>query len=580
MKNIDTQNIKNKKFPSWPQWRQLPNIMTKKEKYSVLILFAFAIFFGVSSIWSSYITKTDEIPAYGKRYTEALVGGPQFINPILTISNDVDRDISELIYSGLMEYNEQGDIVPGLASSYEISENKKEYTFYLRDNVYWGDGKKFTADDVVFTISAIINPAYSSPLRASWQGIKVEKVDDLTVKFILNNAYAPFLEKTTIGIIPKHIWEPIDPRNIILASPNLNPIGTGPFKMKRLVKNSEGQITAFYLEANDKYYKKRPYIDEIVFYFFADQEQAINAYQKGEVMGVSNVSPKNKYLLEDENTNIYTLKMPKYFSVFLNQNQNIALSDKNVRKALAYATDKNYIHENVFSKETQIIDSPIPPNLPGYNENVTKYEYSIQKAEELLEKAGWIDKNEDGVREKVIKKGEDPVNLEITLVTSDTVGLAKTADIIKTQWAKVGVKVNVENYGIDELKQSIIKARKYDALIFGEVLSHNPDPFAFWHSSQKKDPGLNLSLYNNKDVDRLLEEARQTLDEEERNKKLKEFQAIITDDVPAIFLYSPNYLYPVNKKVKGIKVKNIALASKRFTGIENWYIKTQRIPKQ
>ncbi len=554
--------------------------MSKKEKHLVVLFFLLAFLFGATSIWNIYIVKTEQIPAYGKRYTEALVGGPQFINPLLITSNDVDRDASELIYSGLMDYDANGNLVLDLASSYEISEDGKEYTFYLRKDVLWHDGKKFTADDVVFTINSILNPAYPSPLRSSWQGIRVEKIDDYTVKFVLKNPYAPFLEKTTIGIIPKHIWETTEPKNIILSPINLQPVGTGPFEIKKAIKNKDGQITALFFKANDKYYKKRPYLDEIAFYFYNDQEQAINAYQKGEVMGISFISPKNKYLVEDKDTNIYKISIPKYFSVFFNQNQSVILSDKKVREALSYATDKKYILESIFGNEAQVVDSPILPTMKEYNDNIKKYEYSLKKAEEILEEAGWKDQNKDGIREKSLSKGKDPVNLEIAIATSDVSDLAKTAEIIKSQWEKVGVKVNIENYDIDELRQNIIKSRKYDALIFGEVLSLNPDPFAFWHSSQKKDPGLNLSLYSNKDVDKLLEEARQEMDEQKRTEKLKEFQKELTDDIPAIFLFSPTYLYPVNEKVKGISINNAVLPSKRFVNVQDWYIKTQRVPKK
>ncbi len=554
--------------------------MSKKEKHLVVLFFLLAFLFGATSIWNIYIVKTEQIPAYGKRYTEALVGGPQFINPLLITSNDVDRDASELIYSGLMDYDANGNLVLDLASSYEISEDGKEYTFYLRKDVLWHDGKKFTADDVVFTINSILNPAYPSPLRSSWQGIRVEKIDDYTVKFVLKNPYAPFLEKTTIGIIPKHIWETTEPKNIILSPINLQPVGTGPFEIKKAIKNKDGQITALFFKANDKYYKKRPYLDEIAFYFYNDQEQAINAYQKGEVMGISFISPKNKYLVEDKDTNIYKISIPKYFSVFFNQNQSVILSDKKVREALSYATDKKYILESIFGNEAKVVDSPILPTMKEYNDNIKKYEYSLKKAEEILEEAGWKDQNKDGIREKSLSKGKDPVNLEITIATSDVSDLAKTAEIIKSQWEKVGVKVNIENYDIDELRQNIIKSRKYDALIFGEVLSLNPDPFAFWHSSQKKDPGLNLSLYSNKDVDKLLEEARQEMDEQKRTEKLKEFQKELTDDIPAIFLFSPTYLYPVNEKVKGISINNAVLPSKRFVNVQDWYIKTQRVPKK
>jgi len=578
-KYIDTQEKKKNKFPLWSQWRQLFKVTSYKDKYFILIFFALTVFFGVASLWNIYLSQTYEIPAYGKIYSEALIGEPQFINPILITSNDVDRDISELVYSGLMTYDVSGHLTTDLADSYEISTDGKEYVFHLKNNVYWHDGRKFTADDVVFTINSIINPAYASPLRISWQGIRVEKVDDSTVKFTLNNAYAPFLEKTTLGIIPKHIWEVIEPRNIILASANLNPIGTGPFAVKKITKSQDGYIRSFELEANENFYKKRPYLDGILFNFYDDEEQAVNAYQKGDVMGVSTVSPKNKYLFNERNTDIHHLTIPKYFAVFLNQNQSIILSDPKVRQALAYATNKEEIHYNVFLRETTVIDSPILPNLPGYNPDVEKYEYSEDKAKELLKSAGWKDTNEDGILEKKIGSAKEATDLEITVATSDIFDLAKTADIIKEEWAKVGVKVNVENYGIDDLKQNIIKPRKYDALIFGEVLSHEPDPFAFWHSSQKKDPGLNLSLYSNKDVDKLLEEARQSIDEEERIEKLKEFQKDLVEDVPAIFLYSPIYLYPQSKDLKGFSVTDVTIPSKRFIDVENWYINTQRIPK-
>ncbi len=564
----------------WPQWRELPNVLSLKEKYLLFSLLALAVFFGISSLWNIYLSTTEEIPAYGKEYSEALVGEPQFINPILISANDVDRDISELIYSSLIDYDKNGKLVNDLAKSYEVSEDGKEYTFYLKDNIFWHDGKKFTADDVVFTISSIINPAYSSPLRSSWQGIKVEKTDDYTVKFILNNVYAPFLEKLTIGIIPKHIWESVDPKNIILAKANLKPVGTGPFEAVKLAKNASGHIASFYLKANENFYKKRPYLDSIVFRFYDDEEQAINAYQKKDVLGVSNISSKNQFLFDAKKTYIYKLNTPKYFAIFLNQNQSIILSDQKVREALAAATDKKTLVKEIFLGEATIIDSPILPNLPGYNNELEKTEYDPEKAKKILEKAGWKDADNDGIREKTLSKGKDPIKLEVALATSDFSDLAKAADIIKKQWLDIGVLVSIETYGIEELKQNIIKTRKYDALIFGEVLSHKPDPFAFWHSSQKKDPGLNLSLYSNKDVDKLLEEARQTLDSEKRAKKLKEFQKILTNDTPAIFLYSPKYLYPVNKKVQNINIKNIAIPSKRFTDIENWYIRTQRISKR
>jgi len=139
--------------------------------------------------------------------------------------------------------------------------------------------------------------------------------------------------------------------------------------------------------------------------------------------------------------------------------------------------------------------------------------------------------------------------------------------------------VEIKNVSRSELQNNYIRPRNYEALLFGEVLNYNPDPFAFWHSSQKKDPGLNLSLYDNAEVDKLLEEARQETDRNIRAEKYRKFQELVIEDVPAIFLYSPDYLYIQNKSVNGVELKNIVIPADRFNGIENWYIKTERVWK-
>lgn len=536
---------------------------------------------GIGWAWTDYVSKTNIMPDYGGEYSEALVGAPQFINPILTNINDVDRDIAALVYSGLTKYDVNGNIAADLAEKYEVSLDGRTYTFYLRKDVEWHDGNLFTADDIVFTVSAITNPEYNSPLRFSWQGVIAEKTDDFTVKLKLANPYAQFLEKTTLGVIPKHIWEEVPPRNISLADANLKPIGTGPYRFVKLDKSKSGVIHSILLAANEKYHGGKPYIGSIKLSFFKTEEEAINAYESGDVMGIAKIPPKERKSAERSGLVVYDLKIPKYFAVFLNQNQSKPLADKSVRQALALATNKDQIIDDVFLGNALPADSPIAPWSFAYNQETKKYGFDPEKAKKTLEESGWQDKNGDGVREKVLSGEKEPTNLEILLATSNEnlPELMEMGELIKKQWEKIGVKVNLNKYEIEELKQKVIKSRKYDALIFGEVLSQNPDPYVFWHSFQKKDPGLNLSAYENKEVDKILEDIRATSDQEKQKQQLYKFQELISDDVPAIFLDFPYYLYGTNKKVKNIEVSVINMPAKRFTGIEKWFIESKRVEK-
>lgn len=542
-------------------------------------LFVCTFAFGIAWIWMGYIEQTDVVPEQGGIYSEALIGEPQFINPILLGINDADRDIAALVYSGLMKYDEQGNVVPDLAERYEVSEGGMEYTFFLRNDAEWHSGENVTADDVLFTFSAILNPDYGSPQRASLQGVKAEKIDDKAIKLILPRPYSQFLERTTIGIIPKHVWENINPKNINLAEANVMPIGSGPYRFSKFTKDKYGSIVSLSLAAHSRFYGGAPFISAVDFLFYRTTDEALKAYQRKDVMGIGGMPPRQKSDLERRSMHIYELNMPKYFAVFFNQTRNKALADKNVRMALTRATDRAAIVREVFGDNATSIYSPVLPWLVGYNSEVTKYEYAVETAQALLEDAGWKDKNNDGVREKTIGSDKEATPLEITLVTSDLPDLIRTGEMLKTQWEQVGARVTLETYTIDELKQQVIKQRRYEALLFGEALSQLPDPYLFWHSSQKRDPGLNLALYDNKGIDALLEKIRESLNENERVESLKNFQKVLTDDIPAIFLYSPRYLYAVNNSVKNISATHISTPARRFTGIEAWYIATKRVDK-
>lgn len=578
-------NILKGRKPTWKQWTLLPKTLTYRERWIARVLFLLIILSFFSVLFNTYIIHTQIEPKTGGTYKEGIIGQPRYINPVLAQTNDADRDLSQLIFSGPFKYDDKGNLIADLAEKYTIDDQGKVYDIVIKKNVFWHDEQPLTIDDVIFTIKTIQNAEYKSPLRVNWQGIEIEKIDDYTVRFRLKNTYAPFLHNLTVGIIPKHRWAGISSQDFPLAEYNLKPIGCGPYQFEEFSKDKSGKIQSIELARYDNYHlaktsneEKNPFIEKIIFRFYKTQEELIEGYNSGAVDAISNISI-DKISEVKENYNLYQIRLPIYYAVFFNQTESKALADKNVRIAFSHATDKKEILEKVLNNMGVGVDSPFLPSWLGFSQDIETYQFDIEKAKQILEENGWQDKDEDGIREKKINNDKEETKLEITLVTTNWPDLSKTVQIVREQWEKIGARINLEIVEPDIIQQEYIRPREYQSLFFGEILGADPDPFAFWHSSQRKDPGLNLSLYQNKEADKLLEDARQTLDEQSRKEKYAEFQKILSKEVPAVFFYSPSYLYLVNEKVKGIGIEKLAIPSQRLSQTENWYIKTKRIRK-
>lgn len=565
------------RWPSFYQWSQFFKVIGKKERNLIFaLLFLFFIALGFAG-YQFYLRNTEFAPALSGSYNEGIIGNLRYLNPLLSpASGDADRDLTRIIFSSLFKYDGQGNLIPDLATRYEIGEQGKIYDVFLKENAYWHDGQQVTADDILFTMQIIQNRDYDSPLRLNWLGIETEKINQFTIRFKIKNIYATFPLNLTFGILPKHIWQNVSPAEFALNERNLKPIGSGPYVFEELEKNKDGQITSISLQASGRYYLPGPFIKNLIFKFYSDEDKALAALRKSEIQGLSYLAPKNHAgLLSDfkNGIKIVEIKMPRYFSLFLNQTTSKALSDKNIRLALAYAIDKNKLIAEIFYGFGQKIDSPILPSMLGYSDQITRYEFDIEKAKNILQSAGWIDANGDGIREK---SGE---NLELTLLTIPWPELSETANLISNFWKEIGVKTNIETKETISLIQENIRPRQYQILLFGELTNTDPDPFAFWHSSQKKDPGQNLALYENAKADVLLQDARQDLDQTSRARKYQQLSQIIAEDLPAIFLYSPDYLYPYSNQIKGMDLKILNSPSDRFSQIENWYLTTKRVWK-
>jgi peptide/nickel transport system substrate-binding protein len=556
-----------------------------KEK---VIFFTLAVIFIASSIllfWKINSFYLVEIPASGGTLTEGIIGTPRFINPILAMS-DPDRDMTALIYSGLMRPDNKGGLIPDLAEKFEISRDGLSYAFTLKQNLVWQNGNPITSDDIIFTIQQAKDPNIKSPKRASWEGVEMEKIDDLTMVFELKKPYTPFMENTTIGILPKHIWQNALPEQMSFSEFNINPIGSGPYKVKKINRNSSGIITSYELSPNKNFNLKKPCIQNLVLRFYPSEKELLSAYQKGEVNSISAIAPQVVEKIKRNNSNLKTFSLPRVFGIFFNQNNAKIFSYKEVRLALNLATDKKKIIDEVLQGFGTKLDYPIPPGIFGaLSEPASDV---IGEAKNILEKNGWVFK--DDVWQKPARNATQSVAggkdkketllLEFSLSTSDAPDLKQTAELLKSMWTEMGAKVNLRIFEIGDLNQNVIRPRKYDALLFGEIVGRDPDPFVFWHSSQRNDPGLNIALYANIKVDKLLEEARTISDKAKRREKYEEFQEEVIKDMPAIFLFSPKFIYLMPNNLKGAEeMESITVSSERFSQIYKWYIKTDKVWK-
>jgi len=518
-----------------------------------------------------------DVPTYGGELTEGVIGTPHLANPLFAIS-EADKDIVSLVYAGLMKVESDGTLAPELAKDYTVSEDGKTYTFTLRDNVTFHDGEPVTADDVEFTIRKAIDPAVKSPKRANWEGVVVSVLNPQQITFTLKQPYAGFLESTTLGVLPKHLWKVLDPEQFAFSQYNTQPIGAGPYKVDALVKNNLGVPTSYSFIPFDQYPLGEALISKVTFVFYPSEEAAIEGYGIGEIEALNTLTPQKADSVKKPDSFIMQAALPRIFGVFFNQNQNPLLTQKEVRAALEMAVDRQEIIDTVLNGYGSPLTGPIPADFMIGTSTPTAASTTprIEEAKKILSKNGWK-LGTDGVMQKTVKK--TTTSLTFSLSTANSEDLVKTAQLLKKQWEMIGAKVDIKSLEEGEFKQTILRSRKYDSVLFGEALGRNLDLYAFWHSSQRNDPGVNIALYTNAKADKLLEQARSESDTYKRAKLITQFTQELAKDQPAIFLYSPSFLYLLPDKVKNVHLTETSDPSERFSEIERWYINTERVWK-
>ncbi|MBN2585295.1 peptide ABC transporter substrate-binding protein [Patescibacteria group bacterium] len=541
--------------------------LSRLEKFVIAGLVG-VIFIASVSLLVTISRSSDIQPVRGGSIIEGIVGRTQVINPLYSGNNPADRDISQLVFSGLVKLGRGREFLPDLAVSWEVLDSGKTYLFKLRDNIKWHDGEEVDADDVVFTIQVIQNEGYTGPLKNAWQGVEVTAMDSRTVRFALPNPSTFFLSQATVGIIPTHLFAHLPVANIGNPENNRQPVGTGPYQILDTIASKD----ALNLVANDNYYANRPFIDKIVVYFFDSEKSLLGALGSGTVTSASFSSLNDVNNLGLPNTRTYSYQLPQYKAVFFNAlGGNPALSDKAVRQALASATDKQKIVQQVANGNAEVVDSPILPGFWGHLPDIKKYPLDFVAAREVLNRAGWKDVDKDGVMEK------DNNRLAFTLSFKNDAAQSQIADILKSNWSAIGVEVTLNPVANEKLVDEVIRPRNYEALMFGQNLGSDSDPYVYWHSSQVQDPGLSLSVIADKDIDNNLEMARLSSDINKSISYYHKFQNAFANLVPAVLLYQPNFTYLVDAKVRGVTSEiNLSNPSDRFLNVTEWYIKSRR----
>jgi len=505
-------------------------------------------------------------------YTEGIVSrvGIQNINPLFIQYNEADREVSRLVFSGLMKYDPEKRIIMDDVASLSLNEDKTIYTFTLREGIKWHDGEPLTVEDVYFTYHDIImDPSFPNEiLKTNFSGVNVEIIDKNTVEFALVKPNIFFSTNFTTGILPKHILGDVEPSELLKDGFNKNPVGSGPYMVVEPVErfgDGRQQIT---LERSLLYYGQIPEVEKLRLSVYPTMEQLVE--DLGTVNGVVKVT--GEYILDFKNNdrfNLFEYQLPQYTAVFCNMEAPILKDNLKVRQALQKALDKDELIEMFVDKVR--VDTP----LMELDQEEWEYQVDVDQANGLLKEAHFNYPAED-TEKQGIRYDNDGFALELNMIVrlyeegSDLYNeTTKVVDYLQTAWESIGFSIQVE-FLPEEVFRDRVSKRSYDLLLVGQSLGYNLDTYSYWHSTQANPMGQNLSNYKSFGIDTLIEDIRFLFNPERREDLLRELADKIRDDMPAVFLYRPVYLYASDGKVSGISMKGVTYSSDRFAGISTW----------
>ncbi len=539
--------------------------ISEKERVTLIIAFAIFVFALTITIAKTIEERGTSAPVRGGSYVEGVIGQPIMVNPVFS-SNQADKDISALVYAD----------IASLISDWKISDDGREYSVKLKEGLLWSDGEPLTSDDVLFTIQTIQNPDARSPLVKDWQGVEMERVSQLQVKFTLPAPYVFFTKNLkNTRLIPRHIFGSIPIENMGLSEYNLEPVASGPYKFASFAKRKDGFITEYRLVTNEQYEGQKPYIEQFSFNYYASTADLIKDLRLRKIDGFGSALPLGAETRSLPRVKIENTPMPRYYAIFLNSVNNPALKDKNLRTALGMAINKEKIINKVFKGNATPIESPLFKNLISFDPQSTLGTATTPQWTEMQTSSSYDAENAARIIADLKTK-----DIKLNLVIPKVPFLEKVAESIKEDWLGAGISdVTITEKDTTTLIGDYVKTRNYEMLMFGNIYENPADLFPFWHSSQRFYPGLNLSIYQSTEADKLMEAIRQKNDPKSQRINLERLDTLLQNDGPAIFLFSMPYFYVRSSLLNGFNPGVITSPEDRFANVTDWNLASVRILK-
>lgn len=550
--------------------------MTFQIRWQILIILFGVVVVGILLTYLAVNYTTVLQPGRGGTYVEGLVGSPRYLNPLLSSYTEVDRTIVSLLFSGLTKLNARGEFEPDLARSWEVSPDGLSYTFNLRANAYWHDGTTVTVDDVLFTIRLLQDPEFPGPpeLGASlWKTVAVERVNPYVVRFTLPEPFAPFMDYTTVGILPVHILRGTRAADLPSSRFNLSPVGSGPFQMEEIAVEAD-EVTSLVLgQASRDFRRPKPYLGRVQFRFYPTRRKALDAYEEGIIQGISQILqsdlPRVRAL---PGLNLYSAQTAEYATVLLNLSQSGLpfMLEREFRQALLLALDRQQIVDEALAGQALVAHSPLIPGTWAHNPNVKRYEQDLDEATKLLSEIDgfW----EVGSRDEWYL---DDQRVAFTLLTSAEPGRVRVARLLAEQWESLRISVTVAISSPLQVREALV-SRDFDAILVHMMLPGDPDPYPFWHETQIED-GQNYAGLAHRRISETLERARVTVNPERRRALYYEFQELFAEEVPALPMYVPVYTYGVDERIHNVQIGPLVHPADRFRTIADWWIVPRRV---
>jgi peptide/nickel transport system substrate-binding protein len=513
---------------------------------------------------------TTRVPASGGSMVEGVVGAPRYLNPLLSDYNPVDRDLTSLIFDGLLRYGPTGQLEPALAREWRVSEDGLAITFLLDDDATWHDGQPLIADDVVFSYGLLQDETFPADpaVRALWQTVTISTDSPGSVTFTLPEPYAPFLDATTRGIVPAHVLRTVPPSQIAAHDFNRQPVGTGPFMV---AAGDNWQRTGrLRLVPNATAWQQGTQLDSVTFRFYPDVEAVLSAYQAGEVQAINSVpSPYVPDVLALEGTRLYTAPAPRYTELLFNLEGHAALGAVEVRQALAYGLDRLALIDQALAGQGLPLDGPYVPTSWAYNPAVLAvFAHEPISATALLDAAGWVALEADGIRQRPGEGGSESLALRL-LLPDDEQHRAVGANLA-SQLREIGIALELDPQGPAEYTD-LLADGQFDLALVDVVAEGDPDLYAFW-SQEALVRGQNYSRWNSRRASEALEHARQLWNAAERQVYYDAFLGLFSRALPALTLYQHVYNYAVSETVNELEIGRIDHPRDRYETLANWFL--------